>query len=411
MDSLAIALGLLVAAIFGAFIGIRVNGWLQRRRVAKAAHHKRELTRYEVLATVLESAPYGVAVVDRHHDVVVRNSSMRDLGVMKGNQLVSQAWDHVEGVFETGRDDQFELSPAYFTRVRNVVAVSCRAEKLEHSAGQFVVVYADDDTENRRMEAARRDFVANVSHELKTPVGAMAVLAEALVESKDDPESVEYFGKRVVFEANRLGSMVVELIELSRLQGAERIHDPEVVSIDGVIDAAIARSATTAEAAEITLSAGNPMGLEVMGDHALLVTAVSNLITNAINYSPNHTPVSVTQEVTDQAVRIRVTDRGIGIGEKDQQRVFERFFRVDTARSRQTGGTGLGLAIVKHVANNHNGSVHLWSSLGTGSTFTIELPRYREPDDDPSGPAPASSSFPSEVFARDAITTIGIAPQ
>jgi two-component system sensor histidine kinase SenX3 len=257
-------------------------------------------------------------------------------------------------------------------------------------------VFADDDSEHRRMEAARRDFVANVSHELKTPVGAMAVLAEALVESKDDPESVEYFGKRVVSEAHRLGRMVSELIELSRLQGAERIRDPEPVDVDDVVEEAVSRSASVAESAGIEIVTDGPSELEVLGDRTLLVTALTNLISNAVNYSPERTPVSVSRAVDGEMVSIRVTDRGIGIAPEHQARVFERFFRVDKARSRATGGTGLGLAIVKHVAQNHNGVVTLWSRPGTGSTFTLELPAVSVPGGE-GAPPPAGSRAGHEL--------------
>ena len=191
---------------------------------------------------------------------------------------------------------------------------------------------------------------------------------------------MEYFGCRVVGEAQRLGKMVTELIELSRLQGAERIRDPETVDVDEVVDEALRRAAHAAEAAGIELVTDPPSGLEIKGDWTLLVTALANLIFNAINYSHERTPVSITRAISGDTVLLRVTDRGIGIAPEHQTRVFERFFRVDKARSRATGGTGLGLAIVKHVAQNHNGVVTLWSRPGTGSTFTLELPAHLEPD-------------------------------
>ncbi len=202
------------------------------------------------------------------------------------------------------------------------------------------------------MEAVRRDFVANVSHELKTPVAAIGLLAEATLDSADDPESVRHFAGRLHSESVRLGALVTELITLSRLQGADPQADA-VVEVDAVVDESIGRLAATAEANGITVVADRDSGLLVRGDRALLTMALTNLISNAINYSPGGTQVSVSRTTVDGQVRIAVTDRGVGIAPEYTERVFERFFRVDPARSRSTGGTGLGLAIVKQVAVNH----------------------------------------------------------
>jgi two-component system sensor histidine kinase SenX3 len=232
------------------------------------------------------------------------------------------------------------------------------------------------------MEASRRDFVANVSHELKTPVAAMGVLAEALLETGDDPETVHRFGEKILTESQRLASMVGELIELSRLQGAEPLPELESVDVDTVVSEAISRHKVAADNAEITVTTDAPSGFRVLGDQPLLVMALANLISNAIAYSPDGSKVSISRRRRGDNIEIAVTDRGIGIARADQERVFERFFRVDKARSRATGGTGLGLAIVKHVAANHNGSIRLWSQPGTGSTFTLSIPAYPETDDD-----------------------------
>lgn len=234
------------------------------------------------------------------------------------------------------------------------------------------------------MEASRRDFVANVSHELKTPVGAMGLLAEALLESTDDPETVHRFGEKMLTESHRLANMVGELIELSRLQGAARLPDLDEVEADAVVSEAISRHKVLADNADIVVTTDAPTGFRVLGDQGLLVTALANLISNAIAYSPNGSAVSISRRRRGDTIEISVTDRGIGIARADQERVFERFFRVDKARSRATGGTGLGLAIVKHVAANHNGSIRLWSQPGTGSTFTLCVPAYPDTDTDDS---------------------------
>jgi two-component system, OmpR family, sensor histidine kinase SenX3 len=185
---------------------------------------------------------------------------------------------------------------------------------------------------------------------------------------------VRRFGTKIVREANRLGNLVTELIALSRLTGAEGLPELSVVDVDEVVSEALARAQLSAEAAGIEIIVDRPIGLEVEGDQTLLVTALCNLIENAIAYSPAEASVSLSRRQVGETVEIAVTDRGIGIAPEHQERVFERFFRVDPARSRATGGTGLGLAIVKHVLANHGGDVRLWSRPGTGSTFTMRLP-------------------------------------
>jgi two-component system sensor histidine kinase SenX3 len=248
-----------------------------------------------------------------------------------------------------------------------------------------------------RLEAVRRDFVANVGHELKTPVGALAVLAEAVLDA-DDPDEVAHFATRILNESHRLGALVTELIALSRLQGADKLPELVTVDVDEVLAEALKRVRVPAEAAASAANASGgddvgedprerflldaPSGLEVAGDRTLLVTALANLLENALAYSPHGTLVSVRRRRRGDRVEISVTDRGIGIAPEHQQRVFERFFRVDPARSRATGGTGLGLAIVKHVAANHGGEVRLWSQVGVGSTFTLRVPAAPV-DDDP----------------------------
>jgi two-component system sensor histidine kinase SenX3 len=210
----------------------------------------------------------------------------------------------------------------------------------------------------------------------------MALLAEALLASADDSETVRRFAEKVLIEANRLGDMVAELIELSRLQGAERLPNVIDVDVDSVVSEAISRHKVAAENANIEVRTDAPSGLRVLGDQTLLVTALANLVSNAIAYSTPGSPVSISRRRRGDNIEIAVTDRGIGIALEDQERVFERFFRGDKARSRATGGSGLGLAIVKHVAANHDGSIGVWSKPGTGSTFTLSIPAYQDNDGD-----------------------------
>ncbi|MBY4011222.1 sensor histidine kinase [Rhodococcus fascians] len=372
-------------AIATAFVGYLVGGVLipylntrhsERRRATSG------LTMSQVLDLIVLASESGIAVVDQFHDVVLSNPRAEELGLVRNRSIDERAWAAATKVLSDGNPVEVDLSSKPPRPGRDKIAVRCVARLLSKEDRRFVVLFADDDSEQVRMEATRRDFVANVSHELKTPVGAMSLLAEALLESADDPDSVRHFGEKVVAESKRLGNMVTELIALSRLQGAEKLPDLEVVDVDTVVNEAMDRSKLAAENAGISVTTDHPSGLEVLGDQALLVTALANLIQNAIAYSSNGSPVSVSRALRGANVAFAVTDRGIGIAKADQERVFERFFRVDKARSRATGGTGLGLAIAKHVAANHNGSISLWSKLGTGSTFTLQIPAYFEEEDD-----------------------------
>ncbi|MDH6278940.1 two-component system sensor histidine kinase SenX3 [Rhodococcus sp. LBL1] len=363
------------AAVVGCIVGAVLVPRLAARR-ARRQQSQAGLTLSQVLDLIVRTSDSGIAVVDKFNDVVLVNPRAEELGLVRNRMIDDRAWVAATEVFETGEPVEVDLTRRTSLRGRDKMAVRGVVRLLSESDRRFVVVFADDDSEQVRMEATRRDFVANVSHELKTPVGAMGLLAEALLESADDPDSVRYFGQRVLSESHRLGNMVTELIALSRLQGAEKLPDLDVVEVDDVVAEALRRSTVAAEAAEITVHADAPSGLEVMGDRTLLVTALSNLVENAIAYSPKGTAVSLSRTVRGDNIAIAVTDRGIGIAKEDQERVFERFFRVDKARSRATGGTGLGLAIVKHVAANHNGSIDLWSRPGTGSTFTLQIPGH-----------------------------------
>lgn len=340
-----------------------------------------DLTMFDVLDRVVYRSQTGIAVVDKFHDVILFNPRAEELGLVRSRLIDDRAWLAATRVLESGKPTELDLS-GKSPHGRDRLAVRCTVRPLVDGDSRFVVLYAYDDSEHVRMEATRRDFVANISHELKTPVGAMALLAEALLESIDDPESVRHFGRRVQGEATRLGNMVTELIALSRLQGAEKLPDLEIVDVDVVVQEALERTRLTAENAQITISTDRPTGYEVLGDQTLLVTALTNLIDNAIAYSPAGSPVTISRSLREGKVAIAVTDRGMGIEKEYQERVFERFFRVDKARSRATGGTGLGLAIVKHVAANHNGEITVWSKPGTGSTFTLLTPAHFEGRED-----------------------------
>ncbi len=369
-----------VVALLALVIGIGVGAGLMPRIVERRQRRTAQqsgITVSEMLAHIVALSPVGIVVVDTYRDVVYTNDRARELGLVRDRLLDDRAWLAAQRTLATGEDVEVDLSPRKRqTPGRSGLSVRGHVRLLTEDDGRFAVVYVDDQSEHARMEATRRDFVANVSHELKTPVGAMGVLAEALLASADDPETVHRFAEKMVAESNRLANMVGELIELSRLQGAERLPDLEAVDVDTVVAEALSRYKVAADNADIAVTTDAPTGYKVLGDQPLLVTAMANLVSNAIAYSPNGSPVSISRRRRGDNIEIAVTDRGIGIAAADQERVFERFFRVDKARSRATGGTGLGLAIVKHVAANHNGSIRLWSQPGTGSTFTLSIPAY-----------------------------------
>lgn len=355
------------------------RGRIARYRQATDAGANQVTTVSQVLHLAVQGSPTALTVLDRSQEIVMSNPAAHEMSLVHDRAVNPEVWETAQEVFEDKETRTVDIAIPKRRTGHRVTQVRAVIKPLTLNDGRFVIVYGTDESENVRMESARRDFVANVSHELKTPVGGIALLAEALLQDPGDQETVEYFGNKVYKEANRMADMVSELISLSKLQGAEALPEMEPLAVDDLIDEALSRNHLAAEARSIELNRGASVGVQVKGDRSLLVTALSNLVSNAINYSPEKMPVSVSQKVVDGGVvLIRVTDRGIGIAPDDQKRVFERFFRVDQARSRQTGGTGLGLAIVKHVVANHGGNIKLWSRPGTGSTFTIELPIYRE---------------------------------
>ena len=363
-----------VALVLGLVVGNAIG---RRTVVASPAVRQARVseigpTLADLILRVFRSSDAGLAVLTRSGEVVLHNLRAVDLGVVRAGVVDPRARAaYLQAEAAPARAPvEVDLSPLE-RRGREPAAVLANVRSLGDG---FTVVEATDTSETVRLEATRRDFVANVSHELKTPVGAVGLLAEAVLDAADDPAEVHRFATRILKESTRLGALVTELIALSRLTGAERLPELCAVDVDELVNEALARSRLSAESAGIEIAVDRPSGLEVDGDRTLLITALSNLVENAVAYSPREAAVSVSRRRVGDTVEIAVTDRGIGIAPQHQTRVFERFFRVDPARSRATGGTGLGLAIVKHVVANHGGHVRLWSSPGTGSTFTMCLP-------------------------------------
>ncbi|MEU5286512.1 ATP-binding protein [Streptomyces sp. CA-278952] len=327
--------------------------------------------------TVLSVLSSSAVVLDESDGVVKASSAAYALGLVRGGRLaVEPMLNMARDTRRDGEIRQGELDlPRRGTGRGDTLAVSARVAPL---GSRLVLLLVEDLTEARRIEAVRRDFVANVSHELKTPTGALSLLSEAVMDASDDPEAVERFAGRMQIEATRLTNLVQELIDLSRVQNDDPLEDAEPVKVETLVAEAIDRCRQQAGSKQITMASAGAEGLTVWGNRGQLVGALGNLVENAVNYSPAHTRVGIAARRMaspgGDLIEIAVTDQGIGISEKDRERVFERFYRVDPARSRATGGTGLGLAIVKHVAASHGGEVTVWSSEGQGSTFTLRLP-------------------------------------
>ena len=327
----------------------------------------------------------AVVVLDAGDAVVLANPAARAMGIVRGTRLVvPELLDLAHTVRSRGSRRLDVRLPGEVVgsgpRLMGVHGVRLHSGTAPPPGPVALVL--QDVTETRRSEAMRRDFVANVGHELKTPVGALSLLAEAIEQAADDPEAVQRFAGRMSHEADRLSRLVRELIDLSRLQGGEPLPQLAPVDIDRVIAEAVDRTRTAARAKDLEIAVGGQHGLVVRGVENQLVTAVTNLLANAVAYSDGESRIAVAARARSGFAEIAVTDSGIGIPRKDRQRVFERFYRVDQSRASTTGGTGLGLAIVKHVASNHGGSVSVWSEEGLGSTFTLRIPLAGHPAND-----------------------------
>jgi two-component system sensor histidine kinase SenX3 len=338
----------------------------------------------EVLAVLRSSA----IVVDTSDQVVNNSPAAVSHGLVRGSELVHPELRHLarrvrrDGVI---REVELELRKGPLGDAHAVVGARVAPLGADH-----ILLLVDDRSKARRVEEIRRDFLANVSHELKTPVGGISLLAEAILDALDDPEAVARFATRIGIESDRLSRLVREIVELSRLQGADVIKEPEIVDVGHCAAEALDASHVLADEQGIELSLEAEPRCLVWGEHDLITTAITNLVGNAISYSDRGTHVLLSVRRADELIAASVTDQGVGIPGPEHERIFERFYRVDTARSRETGGTGLGLAIVEHVAENHGGQASVWSEPGRGSTFTIRMPAAaRGPDHAPTAPADA----------------------
>jgi two-component system sensor histidine kinase SenX3 len=362
----------LVFALLGSVLGAGVVlAWQVSERQMRGQPAQPEPAVPAGVATVLGVLRSSAVVVDESDRVLKASAPAYALGLVSGTALTTdELADLVRAVRRDGQIRETELT--LHRRTGPPLHVTARVAPLN---SRLVLALLEDRTRERRLESIRRDFVANVSHELKPPVGALNLLAEAVEDAAEDPEAVRRFAGRMQTESARLTRLVQQIIELSRLQGDDPLDDPAPVDVDQVIARAIDQSTIDAQAHAIEVVRDGERGLQVLGSTDEVALALGNLVSNAVAYSRDGTRVVVAAKAGDERVDISVTDQGIGIPPAEIDRIFERFYRVDPSRHRSTGGTGLGLSIVKHVAASHGGEIGVWSVEGQGSTFTLSLPR------------------------------------
>jgi two-component system, OmpR family, sensor histidine kinase SenX3 len=371
-----------LAAAAGAAVGLAAGLAFRASEASQRSVPAADETLIPVGVDEVISVLRGSAVLfDEQLNVVKASPSAYAFGLVRPDRVpLPGLAELAAAVLRDGRIREAEIKVPRSRGSTQLLHVSARVAPLRRG---LLLALVEDRTQAIRIDEVRRDFVANVSHELKTPVGALSLLAEAVLDASDDPEAVRRFAGRMQQESGRLTRLVQEIIDLSRLQYDDPVESPEPVKVDEIVASALDRSRVDAENRHIRLASGGQPGLQVLGNESQLVVALGNLVENAVAYSEPHTQVAVGVRTADQLVEITVTDQGVGIDESDLDRIFERFYRVDPARSRATGGTGLGLSIVKHVAASHGGDVAVWSSRGAGSTFTLRLPLHAERPDTP----------------------------
>ncbi|HYP43737.1 MAG TPA: ATP-binding protein [Propionibacteriaceae bacterium] len=403
----------IIALVLGLVVGALVAWMATRGRAAavNADFGEASPTVPDGVSEVLHVLRSSAVVVGPHDEVLQASAPARTLGLVRGSRVaVPRLLDLVRTVRRDRTIETIDLEIERDARGASTY-LSVRVAPLESS---LILILAEDQTAARRIEETRRDFVANVSHELKTPIGAISLLAEAVEEAADDPPAVRKFASRLTVESVRLNALVAQIIDLSRLQADDPLAQPEAVDIDRVLADAVDWCRVDAERHQVSLTVAGNRGCRVLGSSRQLTVAVSNLVENAVIYSDPGARVVVAARIQarsdDDYVEITVSDNGIGIASADLQRIFERFYRVDYARSRANGGTGLGLSIVKHIAATHGGEVAVWSHQGQGSTFTIRIPAHLHAESpagrDPSGQdhQPELSTEPLERADRQEIT-------
>jgi two-component system sensor histidine kinase SenX3 len=368
-----VGLVIVIAIILGAVAGGTIVVMIARAtRDSDAALQAAAWELPAGVAELLESIEFPAIIVDTSIKVVAASPAAVQFGLVSQERLaVAELVALVEDLRRSTEPMTRELEIPRGPYGEATSSIEARASQF---GVRYTLLLVADRTEFRRLEEVRRDFVANISHELKTPIGAISLLAEALTEAADDPDMVRHFADRLSNESARLTSITREIIDLSRLQAEGALAKFSSVKIDDVLRQSVDANRVLSSAKNIDIVIGGDEGATVRGDHDRLVIAVNNLLSNAVQYSPENSRVGVGVSSLNDRIEIVITDQGPGMTVEESERVFERFYRTDQARSRSTGGTGLGLAIVKHIINNHGGDIKVWSKPGQGSTFTIRLP-------------------------------------
>jgi two-component system sensor histidine kinase SenX3 len=350
-----------------------------RRSKADEATAQRELP--QLLTRVLNDLD-GASLVIAPGDIsIFTNPEAEQLGILRDSRIQSEelrASIRVVRRTNVKQTGTIEIARGPIGEGKREITVTL----IPLTENDLVLALLRDESEAQRVHDVRRDFVANISHELKTPIGALSLLSEAVLGAKEDSEAVSKFAARMQIEAKRLTDLVQEIIQLSRVQDSDPLKEAQLISSSDIIKEALDQCRTTADSRQITLTFQESEDGLILGDRDQLTMAIHNLIENAINYSPVDTKVAVSTSIENEILTITVADQGIGIPEAEVERIFERFYRVDPARSRETGGTGLGLSIVKHIITKHGGEISVWSAENVGSTFTIRLPIQSQNEDE-----------------------------
>jgi two-component system sensor histidine kinase SenX3 len=350
-----------------------------RRAKAEEVQGQRELPL--LLLSALNQLDGASLIVAPGEVAIFTNSEAEQLGILRDGRIQSEellASIRVVRRTNIKQTGTIEIARGPIGEGTREITVTI----IPLTENELVLVLLRDESEAQRVHDVRRDFVANISHELKTPIGALSLLSEAVLGAKDDSEAVTRFASRMQVEAKRLTDLVQEIIQLSRVQDSDPLNEAQLLSASDIIKEALDQGRTTADSRQITLTFQESKDATILGDRDQLTMAIHNLIENAVNYSPADTKVAISTNIQGGIITISVADQGIGIPEAEVERIFERFYRVDPARSRETGGTGLGLSIVKHIVTKHGGEISVWSSENVGSTFSIRLPIQSQKEDE-----------------------------
>ena len=366
-----IVLGLLLGLLIG---GALTYLWMKKSSIGESSNLIPDSSK-DLLLKLIQSLPDIVIWVDRENKIKYASDVALSLNIARDEKIQIP---ELENLISAAREiDDPIVKKVKAKRPLGIAKLNLDTWITRLEQGE-VLLWSQNNSVISRVEDVRRDFVANISHELKTPVGALSLLSEAIEEAGKDSEAIQKFAKRIGPETKRLTNVIRDIIDLSQVQSDDPLASPNAVEIDKVINDAIDAVQLLADLHSIEIIQVNAPDVKIVGDYYQLVMAIRNLLSNAITFSPVSSRITVGANLKNGVVEITVSDQGIGISLENQSRIFERFYRVDPARSRTTGGTGLGLAIVKHVCENHGGEVSLWSVQGQGSTFTLKFPQMEE---------------------------------